>query len=83
MKRNGERMKRFLDEASENLFPGYFSLVMATGIISGDNRRASVAEKRGWFGMSDYSTSRLAQATPSQCSLPIRAPAFNNKGHQK
>src|SRR5215475_8348799 len=34
MKRNGERMKRFLDEAAENLFPGYFSLVMATGIIS-------------------------------------------------
>jgi tellurite resistance protein TehA-like permease len=27
-------MKRFLDQAVENLFPGYFSLVMATGIIS-------------------------------------------------
>lgn len=27
-------MKRFLDQVAENLFPGYFSLVMATGIIS-------------------------------------------------
>ena len=27
-------MKRFLDQAVENLFPGYFSLAMATGIIS-------------------------------------------------
>ncbi|MGE0130378.1 MAG: tellurite resistance/C4-dicarboxylate transporter family protein [Blastocatellales bacterium] len=27
-------MKRFLDQVVENLFPGYFSLVMATGIIS-------------------------------------------------
>lgn len=27
-------MKQFLDQAVENLFPGYFSLVMATGIIS-------------------------------------------------
>lgn len=27
-------MNRFLDQAVENLFPGYFSLVMATGIIS-------------------------------------------------
>lgn len=27
-------MKRFFDQAVENLFPGYFSLVMATGIIS-------------------------------------------------
>jgi hypothetical protein len=26
-------MKRFLDEAAENLSPGYFSLVTATGII--------------------------------------------------
>jgi len=34
MKWNGERMKRFLDQAVENLFPGYFSLVMATGIVS-------------------------------------------------
>jgi tellurite resistance protein TehA-like permease len=34
MKWNGGRMKQFLDQAAENLFPGYFSLVMATGIIS-------------------------------------------------
>ncbi|HEU0186032.1 MAG TPA: tellurite resistance/C4-dicarboxylate transporter family protein [Blastocatellia bacterium] len=34
MKWNGGRIKRFLDQAVENLFPGYFSLVMATGIIS-------------------------------------------------
>jgi hypothetical protein len=27
-------MKRFLGEAAENLSPAYFSLVMATGIIS-------------------------------------------------
>src|SRR5215475_10210930 len=27
-------MRRFLDQVAENLFPGYFSLVMATGIIS-------------------------------------------------
>jgi tellurite resistance protein TehA-like permease len=27
-------MKRFLGQAAENLFPGYFSLVMATGIVS-------------------------------------------------
>jgi hypothetical protein len=34
MKWSGERMKRFLDQAVENLFPDRFSLVMATGIIS-------------------------------------------------
>jgi tellurite resistance protein TehA-like permease len=27
-------MRRFLDQAAENLFPGYFAMVMATGIIS-------------------------------------------------
>src|SRR5262249_60037200 len=34
MKWNGEHMTRFLDQVVENLSPGYFALVMATGIIS-------------------------------------------------
>lgn len=28
------QLKRFFDQAAENLFPGYFALVMATGIVS-------------------------------------------------